>query len=457
MASPITQFLNEEVYPRLDAVQAGFLESLSPSQLKSSGSYNLICPRCKHKERSAFYFPGSRTIQCPRKNKCADPTSLFDFIAETRHLSNGEVIKALADAVGVSLPDDNRPARASAASARQQRDTLLKTFKGFLMQSPPALNYLRQERGFSDAQIDQMDLGFYPDQISVQDALAASGFNMDTAGEWMIIDPTLDTSRETHPMHGRIVGLWPQPDGGVRLWGRRIDGVKQTKYLFADGLKKTVPYRYVPHHKGILVCVEGTLDADSLALCGIPACAIGGAHVIRQQARHFVQTGTRRLIHLIDGDIAGRRGGLSTVRICEALGIETLIAEIPPGEDDPDALRQKGQINTLFEILNNARTGGEFAALTLMASLDDTGREQHLVFGEYERLGRDLTSSSRASFQSVFHRFGIELEDNMTGALRTAWHLAEVGLELPDIQRVIERKFSLQLSLVPVQPDATTP
>lgn len=105
----VLSFLNTEVYPNLDAAAAGLLVGLNPVLGESGKHYELTCPSCH--TRRAFYYTGSRSLLCNRREKCKFKQSLWDYVQDSKGLSHAETFAALCAAAGKELPSIEKASR----------------------------------------------------------------------------------------------------------------------------------------------------------------------------------------------------------------------------------------------------------------------------------------------------------------------------------------------------------
>jgi len=97
-----TRELLEEIYPRLDRAQA--VGSLNP---RDKGNYYLLtCPKCK--KRGAYLYKTGVVIKCNRLNECKYSISLWDYIQETKDLSNQETPRELVRLTHSIMPSFGR-------------------------------------------------------------------------------------------------------------------------------------------------------------------------------------------------------------------------------------------------------------------------------------------------------------------------------------------------------------
>ncbi|HID06565.1 MAG TPA: hypothetical protein EYP10_05390, partial [Armatimonadetes bacterium] len=163
MSSKTTEFVKEQIYPNLDAVASGLLDHLHPK--RSGKAYQLDCPECGHQGR-AFYYPGHAYIVCNRKNNCGVSTSIWDAV-QMSGLSMSQALHAMADAAGVQLPE--KSAYASDA------DKLKSVLKYGISKSKTAQNYLKKDRGWSEAEIEAAPFGYIHDMEYFMSGLERKG------------------------------------------------------------------------------------------------------------------------------------------------------------------------------------------------------------------------------------------------------------------------------------------
>lgn len=451
--SELTDFLHDSVYPRMDAAESGLLDTFSPNinGRSSRASYSLTCPNCGRPKR-AFYYPGSAFINCNRRDECGEPTHLWNAIQQSTGLNNKDLLAQLCQLTGATPPQRQNadlPKGAPALAEIVKRIT-----REALFSTPDALAYLTNERGLTTSQIEQIGIGYYPHDTYLRKALAEAGCDLLVAEEWSILQREEDRKAgKNWPMNGRIVGFWRQKDGSLRLWGRTTAKEGNPKYYFSVGTDKTQPYGWAGGSVRNPIVVEGTMDRDSLTLMGHNSLAIGGAGVNAAQAAFFAERGVREITHMIDGDRAGVRGAVSTMKNCEPLGVMVYVAQVPDGMDDPDKMRQKGQFTQIKAVIDNAIPGGEFLAQQALRAIDEGGPHLGQAIREVMHIHTQLTTANRLAYDRAFLLLGLQPIDPMASALRLAANLAEQGFNESLIARRVSDLYGLELHL-PTQPSA---
>jgi DNA primase len=445
-------FLREQVYPALDAAGAGLLDGLNPK--KRSNNYLLTCPGCQ--KREAYYYIGSSHILCGRKTECKFTQSIWDYVKDSKNLNQAETFAELCAAAGVERPavgngaDVRTPTEESVDKriARVAKDV----FRDLLRQDQEAMAYLQgPDRLLTPAQIAELPLGYYPNAATVVKALEAAGIKIEDAQRWGLLPA--DRERES-PFSRRVVSYWPIKDGTWRLVGRAIDKDRKPKYLYASGdvgFDRTVPYNWKQRgSRSVMVCVEGYFDVLSYELMGIPACGLGGANVTATQMAFFKGEHVRLLIHVIDGDTAGRDGGATSIEVCESEGLPVLIGVCPPDED-ADSLRVKGREAEARAVVDRAVPGGEFLATELLRLMDVQGPKAALSRGQIWRALSSLVPDSKMAFDMYYNRLGLQPEDTRIAAVRMVSNMAMHGVPLDDALKSARDRYGWDLRVTAVE------
>lgn len=442
-----TEFLHSQVYPNLDAVSAGLLAHLNPKRSGArTSSYTLDCPSCGATRR-AFYYPGGGdAVFCNRKNECkAVRTSLWDIVRMTRSLSDRETFLLLCESAGVAAPQQD-PALAPATAIAHGIERM---FKSFLADAPEAMQYL-MGRGFTEAEIASMPLGYYPTRRELIVAgLQQRKIPLDRAIALGVLPaPGTDTSS----MSGMIVGFWNMDGGEFRLWGRKL-GEHHTKhkYHFAVGLLKDAPYLY-KRGIGALVAVEGTIDALALTTIGVRACAVGGDSVNAAQAAFLARQDVQTLIYMGDGDGAGHNGSVATIQRCERLGIATFFANVPAELKDAAKAKELGRSDDLRVLLDQAVSGGAILAKWALANTDHTGKPltPHATTQRWHTARgviASCTAGTRAAFDMALREAGVTPPHPEADSLSLFRSLLLSGLSLDEAQARVAAVHGLVITI----------
>lgn len=450
MASEITEFLREVVYPKIDAVDCGLLSFLKPKPMSTAGTYIMVCPACGEPE--GYHFPGSAVILCPRKNECGETTSLWDALSKNG-LRDAEVVTELCRAANVEPPKNKNDIAAAKSSSQTPAPVsagkaIFQITQYLAAKNPALVSELAKERGLSVEQLKMMKLGIYTTPQEVLSLLEQKGISKEVAAQKGYVEfDSDDTSRLLTGMTGRVVGYWPHPDGDFRLWGRLPKGVGgkgSPKYRFAPSLKKNIPYLFNSRKPSILVGVEGVFDAWALQLIDIWGCAVGQASVNAAQAQFFIEKGVTEYAQMLDGDEAGFDSGITTIRNCESAGIVTSIIPLGAGMDDADALRRSGRSETIHRLVADRINAGEYLARMCTAYLN----QQPPNIKAYNRVistSRCLTPASKAVWNRYATALGYEVSAEQETA-NTFAALINAGFDVSDAIDAAARKTGMRIT-----------
>ncbi|NVL49804.1 hypothetical protein F2S72_08635 [Pseudomonas syringae pv. actinidiae] len=449
-----SEFLRREVYPRLDAVAEHLLDSLEPKQRLTSGSYPLICPECKAKE--GFYFPNNPYINCPRKNECGKSTSIWDAMLYCGY-EHGEIFSTLCKAAGVTPPKRDH------SSGTTQSPAVVETRIGkaiwqitqkMAADHSSVLKSFQDERGYTSEQMSAMRLGYYTTAEEVLSKLKTLGFSKEEAVGRGYVEVDKKGSLLTG-LAGRVIGYWQHPDGEDRLWGRIPTGSgdeEVKKYKFALHSKKDIPYLYSNRKRGLLVCVEGTMDAWALQHADIWGVAVGGAQINGAQALYMQGRGVTELAHMVDGDQAGWNGALASIRNCEPLNIVVSVIALGAGMDDADALLRSGKADVLRTLVNKRMNAGRYMALMLRQLYNVASPDIQAVNRIYA-LADSLTPTSRIVFDKYAELLGVRLDLRLEAG-RLFSNLLAAGLGMDEAIANVRRRTGHVITIAKETTDA---
>jgi DNA primase len=273
-----------------------------------------------------------------------------------------EALAMLADQAGIPLQQkggrsgpggesDKRHLHKAAAWAEQQ-------YRECLLRSPeavPARKYL-QQRGISQASIDQFHLGFAPNQWDwIQRRASAAGFNLKTLETVGLVVPSSEGRKPYDRFRGRVLFSIRDTQGRpVGLGGRVLPETGSTspaKYinspetpLFA---KSSLLYgldvaRDAVRKSGVAMVMEGYTDCIVAHQSGFPnavavlGTALGSRHV--QILKRFAE----QIILVLDGDEAGQKRTNEVLELFVAENVDLRIVTLPENLDPCDFLQARG-------------------------------------------------------------------------------------------------------------------
>lgn len=451
----ISDFLKDEVYPKLDAVDTHLLESFRPSAISPKGTYTLVCPACG--KREGFYFPYSSHIQCPRKNNCGVSTSIWDAL-EKSGTPKSEVVSVLCRAVGIDPPRREYDERKSGETSKTTPATrpgkaIFQVTQLLARDNRQAILELQRDRNLTDEQISTLRLGYYTSAADVLSRLESLGITREIAIEkGYIAESKDDPSKLSEEMDGRIISYWPHPDGDVRIFGRLPSGSGSNwkpKYRFSRGMSKDIPYLFGQRKPGGLYGCEGMFDAWTIQFIDRWGCALGGACLTSGQALYLAEQGITDFVHIIDGDHAGYTGGITSIRNGEQLGITVSIVALGSGQDDVDKLRQNGRIEEVKSLLDSAMNSGQFLACMVVSELQKDIPDSRFI-SKIKSTARRLTEISRRKWVDYCGSFSIRLDDDVDACIQLG-KLLDAGMPLKKAIDVTTRKTGYQIHIEKVE------
>lgn len=439
--SEFFDFFEQEVFPYLDAVDAGFLNNLNPKLSKGSKvSYSLDCPSCNARGR-AFYYPGSAFIVCNRRENCGS-TGLWSFLKDQGH-SGADIRDMLCAAVGKSPPSSDKQNPSGKTNQYKLVSAVKKLLIAELWANPKAVDYLTNERKLSKSDITKLELGFYSSEAKIRATISDMNLDMGLAGELGYINTNPQSPFE---LTNRVVGFWDAPNGDMRLWGRTLGDDGRKKYHYSSGLSKDMPYGFKSTGK-MLVAVEGVFDRASLFLTGIPSVAVGGNCITNGQASFLAEKRIQDLLFITDAGEAAIKGALTTIAVCEPLGINTYFAAIKESGDDIDQLRIDGKTEVIHDYVNDSLSGGEYLAAYLLRMLEKKAVEGNADWRRIERLIPILGAQSRLRFDAAVKRLGLTIPSIEQKSVRLFGDLCDGGLSIKEAAQIVESRFNVTIDI----------
>ena len=350
----------QDLLQRIDIVDV--IDPLVP--LKKAGSnYAARCPFHNEKSPSFTVSPSKQFYHC---FGCGAHGSAIGFLMEYQGLSFVDAIKALADRVGLQVPQEPRrggsgfsgdfeSAPRPAAQTRALTDLLASAARYYfeqLKRSDKAIGYLKQ-RGLSGEIAAKFGIGYAPEgwqnleEIfpNYQDAqLQAAGLVIKNDQGRLydrfrdrIMIPIVNQKNEVIGFGGRVLGSGEpkylnSPETPVFEKGRELFGLPQARV----GLRET----------DTAIVVEGYMDVIALAQHGVgnAVATLGTATTATHIQKLFRQV--ERAVFCFDGDAAGRKAAWRALEnALDSLSDQKTVAFVfLPQEHDPDSfVRERGK------------------------------------------------------------------------------------------------------------------
>ena len=423
----------DDVKSRLDIVElvGGYV------QLQRAGSsFKANCPFHQERTPSFFVFPDRQSWRC--FGACAEGGDAFSFVMKADRVDFREALVRLGARVGVTITDQ------AETGGRSQllfeiNDAARQFFQRVLAEPEAAFvrEYLRR-RGLNDRSLQTFEFGYSPARDNRLLAhLTSAGYEAQTIAEAGLARETED-GRFYDLFRGRL--MIPIRDWSARVAGfgsRALDDNATPKYLNTPRTpvfdKSRILYAMhlakEPVRQHGAVIVEGYMDAVMAHQHGFDNVVASMGTALTEHQVALVRRLTHRVTMALDGDPAGRnatlrslesswgvfqqrdqrsanRAGASVLQQPEALDLR--VAELPPGKDPDDYIRQSPHDWTEFIEAAAPLFDYLLAALTERFDIgNDDGRSQvaqtmlRLVAQIPDHIDRDLYLDTLAKHLSV--------------------------------------------------------
>lgn len=291
---------------------------------------------------------------------CGAHGDAIRWMTDQRGLSFMDAVKELAAEAGMEVPAPDPRAAKKAEAQASLRDVVQAAADWFAQQlgsgnGAPARDYLAK-RGISDATRDAFGFGLAPDSRSaLKEALKKFPTAM-LVESGMLISPK-DHGSDKDPydrFRGRLMIPIRDARGRVIAFGGRILGDGEPKYLnspdtplFDKGrtlfnLDKASP---ASRRTDRVIVVEGYMDVIALAEAGIADAVAPLGTALTESQLGLLWRMVDEPILCFDGDNAGTKAARRAASLAIKLlpnGKTVKIAQLPPGQDPDDVIRNQG-------------------------------------------------------------------------------------------------------------------
>lgn len=290
---------------------------------------------------------------------CHESGDVITFIMGIESLDFNDAVKFLADRVKMPLPEINYDDQ-KVKEQRRFKQRLLDLMKDTALfyvhnlKSPMAKNHLEYiaKRKFNAQTVARFGIGASLDFNGLPKYLKEKGYSYDE----MVASGAVGTKNGRYYdfLGGRlIIPVIDQFNNVVAFDGRRIDGVKEQKYI---NTKETIIFdkgktlfslnnlKKVKNEEGIdqVIVVEGHLDVVSLYQAGFKnVVASMGTALTKDQAR-ILKRYSDKIIISYDGDFAGQKAAIRGLEVLSEEGLDVKVAIMPEGCDPDDVVKNQG-------------------------------------------------------------------------------------------------------------------
>ncbi len=360
--------------------------------LKRRGK-NLIglCPFHNEKTPSFTVYPESNSFYC---FGCGAGGDVITFVRRMENLDYIEAVKSVAQAVGMSMPEDGyddtiskqrmRVLGANREAARFFHECLMKP------ENKSALDYFLN-RGLSINTIRRFGLGFAPNNWSdLINHMKAKGYT-----EYELLLANLarrsdKNGRISYYDNFRNRVMFPIIDlrGNVIAFGGRVMDDSKPKYI---NTSDTLVYKKSNGVFGLnlaknandnkLILVEGYMDVIALHQAGFTnAIACLGTAFTSEQA-NLLSRYAEEIIICYDNDGAGRTATARALSVLNKTGLKLRVVQMTGGKDADEIIRTHGK-ERFADLLKAAASTTEYKLLEAQAKCDlatDDGKVEFLI------------------------------------------------------------------------------
>ena len=290
---------------------------------------------------------------------CHESGDVITFIMGMESLDFNDAVKYLAERVKMSLPEvkyDDEKIKEQKRFKQRLLDLLKDAALFYVhnLKSPSASPHIEYilKRKFTSETVTRFGMGASLDFNGLPRYLKEKGYTY----EEMVASGAVGEKNGHYYdfVGGRLViPVIDQFNNVVAFDGRRIDGIKEQKYIntketqvFIKGktLFNLNNLKKVKNEEGIdcVIMVEGHLDVVSLSQAGFRnVVASMGTALTKDQAR-ILKRYSDKIIISYDGDFAGQKAAIKGLEILSEEGLEVKVVCMPDGHDPDDIVREQG-------------------------------------------------------------------------------------------------------------------
>lgn len=343
------------------------------TQLKRAGgdTFKGLCPFHSEKTPSFTVSASKGLYHC---FGCAESGNIYQFIQKIENLPFPESVEWLARKTGFDLHyEEMRPGEEKAAGMKARllaaNGAAADFFHDTLLASVDALQARRylEGRGFDRAVAERWKLGFAPGRDALYRHLLAAGFSREEIERADLGRKSERDGSFYDTFRGRITFPTWSLQGDVVGFGARALGDHQPKYLNTSETpvfsKSRVMYGLNRAKsaiaRGSAIVVEGYTDVIALHEAGITEAVATNGVALGESHFELLKKFSDRAVLMFDADEAGRGATERGFGIHHRIGLEVLVAPLPPGRDPADVVREDGS-EGIMKIIEGAQPLLEF-------------------------------------------------------------------------------------------------
>lgn len=419
----------KEIYERL--LERNYQEILfgDLKDFKKSGrGYIACCPFHDDKNPSFLIYgdkPGYFCYSCHVKG------DWVRYLMDNKGLSFLEAKTHLAKEVGIEIKGFDKGKWEEEMQRTNLLDAALEFFEKQLWteKGKETLKYLKQ-RGYSEDEIKNMELGYFPGCEETTQHLKDQDFSIEeiyAVFKWINMNGKL--YREEYKVvipykdvAGRLIGFYG------RLIRQLNEGEKEKEkykpFAKAEGIKNTPFLMWQAKGEKEIIVVEGFFDALIPTQKGVKGViATGNAHLNEKQVENIVKYGEKRFILAFDNDPSGLEGTERAIDLLCKRGIKTFVAIIPEEYKDPDELVRAKGIEAFKKVIKEAKSWTKWKAGRILSRHDlETDRGERDALDETIAFEEKIKNSyDREQFKGVI-REHLDIQESILNELTEECH-----------------------------------
>ena len=360
---------------------------------KAGANFSACCPFHNEKTPSFTVSPSKQFYHC---FGCGAHGNAIGFLMEYSGLAYPEAIRALAETVGMPVPETRGPAKPGAAEAPALAARMMEAlsfYRAELKKSKVAIDYLKG-RGLSGEIAARYGLGYAPDGWQNLEAVFTDYATAALRDTGLVIDSEAEgekKSRRYDRFRDRVMFPILDARGNVIGFGGRVIGEGEPKYLnspetplFEKGRELYGLYqaRRAIREKNQVIVVEGYMDVVALAQHGVEnAVATLGTSTTPMHVGKLLKLADN-VVFCFDGDAAGRKAAWRALEVSLpelADGKVVSFLFLPP-EDDPDTYVRRLGKEGFEKALAQAKPLSQFLFAELVSRVDMATEEGRASF-----------------------------------------------------------------------------
>ena len=319
--------------------------------LKRSGS-NLfgLCPFHGEKTPSFSVAPDQGIYYC---FGCHKGGGVINFEMEIEGLSYPDAVRALAQRVGMEVPDDEE--YQSRYRKQERLWALAKEAARFFvtqLYAPTGAEGLRyaQSRGMSKGTLTRFGIGFAPDSWdSLCKAMRAKGYTDEELKDAGLVSVSQKNGNIFDRFRNRLMFPIIDVRGNVIGFGGRVMDNSTPKYLNSpeteifNKRKNLFALNVAKKTKlGYLILVEGYMDAIALHQYGFDCAVASLGTSLTEEHAVLLSRYTEQVVLIYDGDEAGQNATRRAIPMLERAGLQVKVLQMRDAKDPDEFLKKFG-------------------------------------------------------------------------------------------------------------------